>query len=371
MAVTALYFSGQAEYFAPGLRSFWQGVAGATNQRYSKGLVLQRAVGHYLRIAIGLAIFFPVVVALERLERKRLARALFFLLLVLLIPLAIAKYGTVLAVVIGGSACLILRELGKSWRALVSWQISLAIGAFACLAAFTLGTFLEGIQTFKYGLWILVPSALLLYKGQDRWARAWLPGVIWVLFVVNRVMWPTFPYLERPIYRMTAAAEVEAMRGLRTYPRKALALTELVTKLQALGLKEGDELLVYAAVPTYYPIAGIYLLTRTVPLFHDPGIVEYPGSRWPRHKRAIEEAAAQMRLPRFVVRQKQALQYLAAEPKNLLTRVWTFEPASAPVSFGWTTGEKNGIAGEMDELLQSVNYAVVWENDYFVVLANR
>jgi hypothetical protein len=366
VAAICLYSSGQAEYFLPGLKSFWDGVSGATNARYSKGIVLERAVGHYARIFAGAAGYIFVLMAMRLVRQEKLSKAILLIAFTAVTLLSVAKYGTVLAIAIGGSSFLVISSAAKNWRNIRSWEIAIVLGSFACLSSFTLGTYLEGIQTFKYGLWLLVPFSLLISKFSDRITRIWLPGTIVILFFVTRILWPTFPYLERPIFQMTTPMEMQSSRGLWSYKEKVSGISGLVLKLGKLGLKPGDELLVYAGVPSYYPISGVYLLTRTVPLFHDPAVVEYPGARWAKHKIAIEAKLRDKTLPRFIVRQKEAFPRIAL---SLLLGVWKFHPEEPKLSFEWSNGQNNWLAGELDELLRQAEYRPIWENPYFVILA--
>lgn len=362
-AVLCLFWNGQHEYYLDGLRSFWQSVSSATNQRYSKGLVLQRAIGHYQKISMGLVLFVPIFIGLRILPAR--ARAVLLGIAFLFVAfLSLAKYGVALSMVIGGSALLILLALWRERKSISSWQLALALGAFSCLASFTLGTFLEGVQIFKFGLWLLVPYAVLSEEG---YARRWLSGAVVVLFFVTRIIWPTFPYLERPIFRMSAPMALASTAGLFSYPEKSAALKEVSEEAAALGATPGSTLFVYAAVPSLYPISGIYLLTRTVPLFHDPGMVEYPGARWPKHREKLEAMAKAGTLPAVVVRQKNVFPRLDLTPKNLVFHVWDYRPEMPTELFAWSKGE--GLEAETDSILRGAGYRPVWENAYFVILA--
>ncbi|MGE3261188.1 MAG: hypothetical protein AB7K68_05370 [Bacteriovoracia bacterium] len=366
-AFACLLWMGQAEYYLPGIESFWAGISDATNHRYSKGVVLERAVGHYIRIAIGATIFAAFYFAMEKIGRWKNWIFCFALFMVCL--LACAKYGTVLAMIIGGGFLLVGLVFWERRKSLESWEIAFFLGAFGALSAFTLGTFLEGVQTFKYGLWLIIPFALLIQPERRRdLSTRWLGGAVVLLFLVTRLLWPTFPFLERPIYRMTSSFGLEGAVGLRTYLDKAESLRGLVTKLKELGLEKGSEFFVYSGVPTYYPVAGIYLLTRTLPLLHDPGLVEYPGARWKNHKNRLEELAIGGRLPRLIVRQKELMPRVSPSARSMLRDVWTFNPVAPEIKFQWTSGKENYLAGEVDEILRAANYRVLWENSYFVVL---
>ena len=354
--------SGQAEYFLPGTEGFLHSVTSATHQRYSKGVVLERMLGHYTRIATGLGLFAAVMVGLrffpERLRRFWLLAACAFAFL-----LALAKYGILLGMVIGGAVALTAISFWRNrpWNA---GRAALFLGALGCLTIFTLGTYLEGIQNFKYGLWLLVPVALL--ETEDFFWRRWLQLAVFILFLTTRIFWPTFPFIEQPIFRLNAPFALAEARGIVSYPEKTRALEETVAELRKAGVKPGDDLLVYAGVPTYYPVAGVYLLSRTIPLLHDPGLIEYPGARWHRHRAAIE--AMGEKLPRLVVREKKYFPRLTLEPRSIVTGIWTFRPAVADEPYKPTTESENGLAGDMDQLLDRLGYRVVWENAYFVIL---
>lgn len=226
------------------------------------------------------------------------------------------------------------------------------------------------MQIFKFGLWLLIPTALLFSESLVE-ARRWLAGTLLILFFTTRVLWPTFPYLERPIYRMSSPLRASAAAGICSYPEKASSLNDLSAALERLGLQPGSELFVYSGTPPYYPIAGVYLLTRTVPLFLDPGVIEYPGARWPRHKQFLMERAAAGTLPKLVVRQKASFPQLVSGSLRSLQDVWSFNENAADSQFRWTSPQENYLAGEVDEILQNSGYQPVWENRHFVVLGKR
>jgi hypothetical protein len=370
----ALSSSGQLEYIHPGMRAFFDGVTSESNQRYSKAIILQRFVGHYYRIFIGAVIFFSVCLALS-LATARYRNTVLLISLTLMGFLAVVKYGIVLAVVIGGSIALAAYSCWRNRHEITSARLALFLGALGCLSIFTLGTYLEGVQNFKYGLWLLVPFALLEFDSieGDRQGKkvfgGFLLASVAILFLVTRILWPTYPYLERPLFRMTARFQNEAAKGMFSYPEKAASLDSLLSALNELGLKKGDTLFAYAAVPSYYPISGIYLLTRTVPLFHDPGMVEYPGSRWPKNFAAFKAEAAANNLPALIVRQKEAFPRLGPSSGAIAKNVWKFAPEPPISNFRWTNFEDNWLAGEIDQVLAKAGYTPIWQDSYFLILA--
>lgn len=350
-----LLLSGQNTYFVNGVKGFIDGVLQKTDFRYSVGGSSSRLLGHYYRIAIGAGLFFLLLKVTSLPMRKKINHLLMGLIFILLVIASSLKYGVVLAIVIGGSLYTII------WSALVrrfkfttvEWVF--ITGSFFILFSFPVGTYLDGIQNYKYGLWIVLPLALKLATEQTKLAmvRKLLPLCVLVLFLVTRVNWPTFPYHEKPIYKMMTAFRTPQLRGLFSYPEKAKALDDLFYKLKELGLKPGHTLLCYNGALPLYAVSMIYQTTQTIPFLHDAAIVEYRGARWKKHLVLLTEHAQKGTLPQLIVRQKQ--QFAGAD-------------FSKNTPFTWTTPEENDYRGEMDQIVRMAGFRVAWENSFFVIL---
>jgi len=371
-ALAALYATNQWEMYFAGFKKFFTLVASSSsNRRTENTIVLLRVVGHYKKIALGTLFFGAMILAISYAGKwKNIALAAGLAIFAFLVT---EKYGVALAMLLG--APLFLHSL-KFWQEKKWPPIGKVIflgGGLLVLAAFTFGTTLEGVQNFKYGLWIWFPFAYLETESFEfKWidtklTRRFLVAAACLLFLITRLQWPTFPYLERTIFSMRAPFQTRFLKGIFSYPEKQAALDGLATELNHLGVKEGDTLLAYAGAPPYYPTALVYPITRTIPLFHNPCLIEYPGFNWPTHREVLLALAAKNELPKIIVRQKIGFLGHPAGVKTFFLDI----PAVTDEPFQWTTPEKNGLAGELDTILQTHGYLPTWQNAHYVILERQ
>lgn len=374
VAYACLVISQQDSYFLPALQSFFGGFGAGQNDRYTKATVILRSLGHYQKIFVGAVLFALSVAAISLAGRARLVAQVVVALI--FTGLACTKYGLVMAVVIGGSVAILALRAWQLPREERFAKIILFMGALWVMAAFVFGTNLEGLQNFKYGLWLLVPIAFLeadylrLPRVFTNASRAILAVAVLALFFCTRLLWPTFPYLERTIFSMRTAFAQPALATIYSYPEKVEALDGVVAELNRRGLKANSEFIAYAAEPPYYPIATLYSLTHTIPVLGDPTLVEYPVHRWERNRALLEAKAKNGELPPLVVRQWRALPHYNSEGLSLPKRLWQNQISTfSAENFQWGTATTGPLAKELDDILRQAGYQPVWRNGYFVILA--
>ncbi len=354
---------GQTQYFWTGIGNFFSDISTGQNPMHSNALVFRRVVGHLVKICIGGGIFFILERISRFLSKKNVALSYAFLTCAAA-AISFYKYGTVLGILIGGSFVVIFEFFRSKENR--SYENVLLLGGGVFIAfAFAFGTRLEGLQNYKYGLWILLPTAMIMSKSLS--SRKTLAIFTFALFFVTRLGFPTFPYLEKPIFSMTTPFQSEFLKPIKSYPEKIQAIDEVTAKLKELGLKSGDELLCYAGSGPHYPISIFYMITKTIPLFHDPGMTEYPAGRWERHKLLLKERARNRTQPKLVVRQKRLFQNYANLPALVKNQPMDFDSTS----FTDRKFKDNWLSGEMDELLTELGYERIWDNRYFEILSSK
>ena len=225
----------------PGVVNFFEGVIHKANIRFQGLGILPKMLMHYLRILVGACIFLPLTFALIKVKFKK---SLLVLIGIALSYVTFVKYGVTLSIVIGGAISLLLFAFYLRKRTLAIHEWILGLGAFMVLIAFAFGTFSEGLQFYKYGLWLLIPlSFLIKVPKENQWlsnGRQILTISIVILFVVTRITWPTFPYLERSILSMTAPFQTPLLKGIFTYPEKEKSLDSVFAELQKLNVTGFD-----------------------------------------------------------------------------------------------------------------------------------
>ncbi len=348
----ALLFSGQGDQLVPGLRAFLAGVSGETNARYSKWQTLERLGTHALKIAIGAGLAWVAFFIVKQAHQRSKAIRVLSWGLVLSAALAalVLKYGILLSFLIGGAATLVVS----------SRQIPLAVKIFSVFVLFApqMGTFLDGVQGYKYTAPLLVALA---WGAGSRIERTLFGACLILFFVGTRILWVSFPFPDYSVFQQTQEFQTPSLASIRSHPLKVRVLDEVSRELSERGLKPDDPFLVFSTAVPGYLSAWAYLATRTVPLLHDPGLVEYPGSRWQRHREWIEQAPLS-ELPRLVLREKVHL------PRPWTLRaLWEGPPSPDSIAKS-STFDAAGPAQELATLLSSKGYRSVWSNGYFEIL---
>lgn len=347
----ALWISGQANELLPSLQAFVAGVSGETNARYSKWQTLEKLGSHVLKIALGASAALAVSWITNRVSpfSKGLHASVVLAWVAAVIAAVLLKYGILLSFVIGAALVVVLRT--------PTLDPALKIMAVFVLFAPQMGTFLDGVQGYKYTAPLLIALAWGAGVRADRVALGLTAGL---LFLGTRLLWVSYPYPDYSLFQQTAALRSESLQGIRSYPLKAEVLDGVVSALHARGLKPGDPFLVFTTAVPYYPSSWAYLATRTVPLLHDPGLVEYPGSRWPRHRAWIEQAPIS-ELPRLFLRHTAHL-----------PRPWSLNAlAKGPPAPGFqppvSPYDTVGPPAELLKILQAKGYRSVWNNGYYEI----
>lgn len=372
----ALKSTNQWNMYRDGFWDFFHAVASDSSEKHTKGATIARALGHYYKITIGVFLFCAFAILLTPIQ-KLFNKIAFVICLIIFLLLAGTKYGIALSILIGGSLLIGSFAIFKDFRRIDTVKLIFFLAGGIQLTAFTFGTNLEGLQNYKYGMWILFPFALLeLEKIKFRFFDSkkvfyFLSAAAFILFLCTRLQWPTFPYFENPIFTMKYTFKAPKLKGILTYEEKSVSLNSLYEFLQTRGVGPNTSLMAYSAVSPFYPIALVYFMSKTTPPFHNPTMVEYPGTSWVKHKKVIEDLVNKGKFAEIVVRQTKPFPIR----KNGLYSLNPFSPQEAPTTqantFSWEKIESLGAANELDIILKNSGYQLLWENSHFVVLERK
>ncbi len=360
LSAAIILMSDQWDSSIAGVSSFFQGVGSGTNARYSLTRIFGTFAGHSAKLLFGAGMFFSLEWALE----KKLKTAL-----LVMIPgffaLGLWKYGSLLAILLGGALAVLGREVFRSWKSPNRNQVTLEfVFAATMLVAFTFGTHLEGLQNHKFSALFVVPLAFLVSHKPSRLLL--VAGAV-SLFLCTRLLWPAYPYLEAPVTWQRSEIETPFLRGVMTHHTKAEAVGSLVKELQRRNVKVDESLFAYSGTSPFYPISTIHLILGTRPWLNDPAPSEYSVNRWPRVFRLLQTAEQNGSFPRFVVRQNVMLPRLEPSPRLLFTS----PPSSAntPLAdFAWATGEIIHPATDLDGYFRKNGWRPTWHNGVFSIL---
>lgn len=322
---------------------------------YHPSTVFSVLIIRYAKVIIPGVLLFTAVYLLAKLRQFERPWKLVFWSVFFIILGGFAsyyKYGVSIGIILGTCLVSIVYLYSTKRKELPSGNKMLYIAAVLFLFFISFGSAHFGLNSLKYGAWLLVPIALIESGNLklDSITMKSIPVVILIFtvtfFFVTRIQ---IPYRDEPVYNLNKAFSVSALRGIYSTPERVEILEELIIKLRTLGLESDEPMVCYFSTPM------LYFITKTITPFKRP---------WLRAKTIDNDYIKSIlnglendnSFPRFIIRSKAS----ARNPE------WGKDKANnIPFEFA----SDKGKAGILDGFFKRHQYRVVWENRMFAVLA--
>lgn len=281
-------------------------------------------------------------------------------------------YGPITSLLLGAPLLLLCLRVIFDFRSFTTEKLVLFGFALALFGIASLGGSGVWVSTFRHGVWLMLPVALLESGGTvERWLDSiWLRRILIVgAIILGCSLRYYMPYRDKPLHELTATFTRPPLTGIRSSEGRVRALDELLGELQRRSIKANDTL------QAYPDGALLYFLTKTIPWWRDPWI----GMQWTNKEDLVhfsehlpgQPLAGRRITPQYVIRVKFDPNAVHSLDPSTPTRMFDFgaggiiDSTGARLYYGFLEQPASRF---LDSLFYRRGYSVVWENKGFAVL---